>query len=133
VKNISIEDRLAIHELISLHGHVVDRGEFDRLHELFTDDIVYDLSALGGESLEGAEAIRAASLRLGAGNPVGHHVTNVVVSDENGQIRATSKAIGIRKDGSAGSLVYEDVLRRTEAGWRISYRRITMRREPLQP
>jgi phosphohistidine phosphatase SixA len=36
-------------------------------------------------------------------------------------------------DGSAASLVYDDVLRRTEAGWRISCRRITLRRKPLQP
>lgn len=133
VTNISTEDRLAIHELISLHGHLMDRGEFDRLHELFTDDVVYDLSALGGETLEGNEAIREASLRLGDGNPVGHHVTNIVVTEENGQIRARSKAIGIRRDGSAASLVYDDVLRRTEAGWRISCRRITLRRRPLQP
>ncbi len=33
------EDRAAITELISLHGHLVDSGELDRLHELFTDDI----------------------------------------------------------------------------------------------
>jgi hypothetical protein len=42
---ISTEDRLAIHELISLHGHVVDDGDFSRLHEVFTVDVVYDLTA----------------------------------------------------------------------------------------
>lgn len=41
------EERLAIYELIALHGHLMDAGAFDRLDELFTDDFVYDLDALG--------------------------------------------------------------------------------------
>ena len=41
------EERLAIYELISLHGHLMDAGAFDRLDELFTDDFVYDLDAFG--------------------------------------------------------------------------------------
>ena len=28
---MNIEDRLAVHELLALHGHLVDAGEFDRL------------------------------------------------------------------------------------------------------
>jgi hypothetical protein len=130
---ISLEDRLAIHELVSLHGHVVDDGEFARLGEVFTVDVVYDLSPMGGDVLEGLDAIEQASLRLGDGNPVGHHVTNVIVSDSDDRVTARSKAIGIRKDGSAGSLVYDDILERTEAGWRISRRSITLRRVPLRP
>jgi SnoaL-like domain len=130
---ISLEDRLAIHELISLHGHVVDDGEFARLGEVFTVGVVYDLSPMGGDVLEGLDAIEEASLRLGDGNPVGHHVTNVIVSDSDDRVTARSKAIGIRKDGSAGSLVYDDIIERTEAGWRISRRSITLRRVPLRP
>jgi 3-phenylpropionate/cinnamic acid dioxygenase small subunit len=130
---ISIEDRLAIYELISLHGHIVDDGEFDRLCELFTDDVVYDLTPMGGQTLQGTAAIKDASLKLGDGNPIAHHVTNIVVNDTGDPVTARSKAIGIRKDGSAGSLVYDDVLVRTDAGWRISNRRITLRRDPLTP
>jgi hypothetical protein len=37
------EDRVAIHELIALHGHLIDDGAFDRLGEVSTDDFVYDL------------------------------------------------------------------------------------------
>jgi ketosteroid isomerase-like protein len=36
------EDRLALHELVALHGHLFDMGELDRLDELFTEDVVYD-------------------------------------------------------------------------------------------
>ena len=42
-------ERIRIHELINLHGHLMDEAEFDRLDELLTDDVVYDVSALGGE------------------------------------------------------------------------------------
>lgn len=46
---LSIEDRLAIHELINLHGHLCDAGAFDRFEEIMTEDVVYDVSDLGGE------------------------------------------------------------------------------------
>ena len=34
-------------------------------------------------------------------------------------------------DGTAGSVVYDDVVTRTPDGWRISHRRVTARRAPL--
>lgn len=76
---LSIEDRLAVMELAALHGHLVDDGELHRLDELFTDDIVYDVTDLGHGSLVGLEAFRDASLAMGALNPVGHHVTNIML------------------------------------------------------
>lgn len=33
---VGAEDRMAITELIALHGHLVDDGELDCLDELFT-------------------------------------------------------------------------------------------------
>ena len=33
---VSAEDRLAISELIALHGHIMDSGELDRLEDLFS-------------------------------------------------------------------------------------------------
>jgi hypothetical protein len=41
------EDRWAIGETLSLHGHIFDAGELDRLDEIFTPEIVYDMSAVG--------------------------------------------------------------------------------------
>jgi hypothetical protein len=37
---LTAEDRWAIGETISLHGHLFDEGELDRLDELFTADVV---------------------------------------------------------------------------------------------
>lgn len=127
-------DRVLIHELVGLHGHLMDEGRFDRLGELFTDDVVYDVSALGGGELRGAAAIAEAGRTLGDRNPVGHHVTNIVVTElGDDEASVVSKGIGIMADGTAGSVVYEDRVRRTSAGWRIARRRVLPRRRPLRP
>jgi 3-phenylpropionate/cinnamic acid dioxygenase small subunit len=124
---MNVEDRLAVHELLALHGHLVDAGEFDRLGELLTDDAEY-------AGIRGFAELEAASRRLGDGNPVAHHVTNIVVTeDPDGTVRARSKGLGVYADGRAGSVVYDDVLRRTPDGWRIARRVITARRIPLTP
>ena len=126
------EDRLLIHELIGLHGHLVDEGDFHRLGELFAPDVVYDLRDYGGDELRGIDAIVQASRALGDANPVGHHVTNIVVEEYDGYVaRVVSKAIGVRVDGSCGSVVYRDEVRKYADGWRIARRRVSPRRQPL--
>jgi hypothetical protein len=126
------EDRTAIVELISLHGHVFDDGDLDRLDVLFTPSVVYDVSALGGGALHGIDAIRTAALALGDGNPLGHHVTNIVVTErEDGTVGVRSKGIGVHADGTASTVAYEDTVVATEAGWRIDHRRVVPRRVPL--
>lgn len=130
---ISTEDRLAIHELVALHGHLMDEGSLDRLSDLFTEDVVYDLSPLGGSILQSVAEVREVAEQLGSRNPVAHVVTNTVVTAEGGQVAARSKFLGVQRDGSVGSGTYDDVLLRTPLGWRISSRRVSLRREPLTP
>jgi ketosteroid isomerase-like protein len=129
---LAFEDHAAITELISMHGHLFDSGELDRLGELFTDDVVYDASDYGVGALEGIEAIRAAALELGERNPVAHHITNVVLTDlGDGRVHARSKGISVTTAGGAGSVTYEDTITRGEQGWRISRRELFARRIPL--
>lgn len=126
------EDRTAITELIAMHGHLVDAGELDRLAEVFTEDVVYDVTDLGAPPIEGLAAMRDAAYALGEGNPVGHHVTNVVLTEVGDErVRALSKGLGVRADGGCGSVTYEDTVARTARGWRIVHRRILARRAPL--
>lgn len=129
---LTAEDRTAITELISMQGHLVDAGELDRLHELFTADVTYDVTDLGAGSLEGLAAIREAALTLGELNPVGHHVTNIVLTElADDRVRALPKGIGINADGTSGSVTYEDTISRGDQGWRISHRKVLARRAPL--
>lgn len=129
---LTLEDRLAIGELVALHGHLVDDGELDRSYEVFTPDVVYDVSDLGHGPLVGLAALREAALALGAANPVAHHVTNVVIEEADGdRVRVRSKGLGIMADGSCGSVTYLDTVVRVDEGWRIRHRKVTPRRVPL--
>ena len=81
---LQAEDRWAIAEILSLHGHIFDGGDLDRLDEIFTPEIVYDMSAVGIGAFEGLEAVRSAAAGMGDRGPIAHHVTNVVIhSDED--------------------------------------------------
>ena len=129
---VSADDRVAIAELLARHGHLFDDGELDRLDLLFTASVSYDVTAFGGGVLRGIEAIRSAALDVGDRNPVGHHVTNVVVTEQSdGSVRARSKGIGVYADGTVGSVTYEDTVVRTGEGWRVASRTVVPRRTPL--
>ncbi len=129
---VPAEDRLAISELIALHGHIMDSGELDRLGDLFSPEVTYDLGDFGLGILQGIDAIRNAAIAMGDRNPVGHHVTNIILTEVDGQVvRVRSKGIGIQADGSSGSVVYDDIVKRTATGWRITHRKVSARRAPL--
>ena len=131
-RRIAAVDRVAIGELISLHGHLTDGGDLDRFDEVFSADVTYDLADFGLGSLEGVRAIRDAALAMGDANPVGHHITNVILTAVHAdEVHGRSKGIGINADGTSGSVVYEDTFRREDRGWRITHRKVLARRSPL--
>ena len=126
---LSEQDRIEISDLINLHGHLTDAGDLDRAVQLFTPDVTYDLDDFGLGSLHGTAAMRAAALALGDANPVGHHVTNIVITwIDDRSARVQSKGIGVMADGTAGSVAYDDIVTRQPDGWKISYRKVTARR-----
>ncbi|WP_250001768.1 nuclear transport factor 2 family protein [Actinoplanes sp. M2I2] len=130
---ISMDDRITITDLINSHGHLTDCGDFNGLATLFTEDVVYDVSALGGGELVGIAAVREAGPALGDANPVAHHVTNIVLRETTGgAVEALSKGFGVMADGSTGSVTYEDTVELTAAGWRITHRIVRARRTPLR-
>lgn len=128
--DITAEDQLAIHDVIAWHGHVADDRDWDRLGELFTDDAVLDLEDFGYGTLHGLAALRDLSRASqdDKGQPLGHHVTNIIVTGRDGEsVRARSKALAVMPDGTSGTAVYEDLLRRDEHGWRILHRKVVAR------
>jgi ketosteroid isomerase-like protein len=130
--SVSTSDRIAIEELIAMHGHLTDDGDLDRYDELFTDDVVYDVTDFGLGELRGIDELRDAGRALGDANPVGHHVTNIVMEDlGDGVVAARSKGIGVMADGTTGSLTYEDLIERRQGRWRIRRRKVIRRRRPL--
>lgn len=134
--DITAADRIAIHETIALHGHVADDRDWDRWDELYTDDLVLDLEDFGFGTIYGIAALRkmARDNQDDPSQPLGHHVTNIVLAaHDDDRVRARSKGLAVNTDGTSGTVVYEDTLRREPRGWRICHRRILARRAPVQP
>jgi hypothetical protein len=126
---LSFEDRFEIHELLHLYGHLVDSQRWEDLGLVFTPDATYD--ALDFDLPLTHSVAELAELWAGpqARHPLAHHATNIVVTpDDDGSVRVVSKGIGVGDGGRVGSCLYEDVAVRTDDGWRLSYRKVTLRR-----
>jgi len=121
---LSTDDRLAIHELISLHGHLADDGRADELELLLTDDAQYDVEDFGLGVVVGLPALRELWVAAPGDQPVGHHVTNVIVTERDGEVRVRSKGLSVMSTGAAGTVVYDDTVVKTAVGWRISSRKV---------
>lgn len=119
----SADDVVAIQQLMALYGHVVDDGDLDRLGDVFTEDGVFDLSAMTGEIHRGLPAIRA-FFALGAPpHPPSHHTTNVLVVADGATVRVRSKWMTIdRASGGMKTGDYADVVVRERGVWLIRER-----------
>jgi hypothetical protein len=122
---LSADDRLAIHELVALHGHLADDRRPEDVGLLLTADAVYDVEDYGLGTVVGLPALQRLFADRPGEQPIGHHVTNVLVTERpDGQVTVRSKGLSVMADGRAGTVGYADVVVRTDAGWRIAYRKI---------
>jgi hypothetical protein len=125
---LSTDERLAIHELLSLHGHLCDDGRSSELDLLLTDDAVMDVTDFNLGVVEGLPALRRLWETNGVEQPLGHHVTNVIVTEgAGGTVLVRSKGFSVMPNGRAGTVVYEDHVRKTPKGWRIARRKVVRR------
>jgi 3-phenylpropionate/cinnamic acid dioxygenase small subunit len=123
-------DVVAIHQLYGLYGHVMDDRDWSRLPDLFTEDCVFDATALGVPVMAGWDAI-AVSTESAPMAPLAHHITNVYVAGIDGDsARVRAKAIGTYSRGRAFSGDYDDTLVRVDGGWRIRHRLNRPSRKP---
>jgi ketosteroid isomerase-like protein len=126
--SLTTQDRLAVHEMVSLHGHLADDRRAAELDQLLTEDAVYDLQDYGMGQVVGLPALRRLFEQAPGEQPLGHHVTNVVVTENaDGSAQVRSKGLAVMADGTAGTVVYDDRAVRTPAGWRIAHRRVVRR------
>jgi hypothetical protein len=125
---LSVEDKLAIHELIALYGHVIEERQFSRTAEIFSEDAIYDVTDFGKGIVIGHADIAEiwsdpASIHLAL------HATIVVINEDgSGAVRVVSKGLGLRLDGIVGSVTYRDVVEQRQGGWRITKRVAKLRR-----
>lgn len=129
---LSPAERLAIHELVSLYGHLIDQRQFSQLEQIFTADAVFDLSGYNGSCYHGLPAIQAMML-ASVEHPLAHHATNIVVQAQDDDIAVISKGIGVGASGRVGSVTYRDRLSFTPKGWRIRERCCELRQSDTIP
>lgn len=129
---ISGDDRLAIHELMGLYGHVIDERRWADFPDVFTDDLHYEATDFDMATSRSLAELIELWQGPTAGHPVAHHATNIVVSeDPDGTVRVLSKGIGVGRKGRVGSVVYRDVVVKGADGrWRIGKRMVSLRRPP---
>jgi ketosteroid isomerase-like protein len=120
-----VQDILEIEQLLGRYGNIADTKDIDALDQFFTDDIVLVPQHADVEPLRGIEALRAAITAL---EKPSHNTTTPAISvDGDGTVRAWSRYLSFRPDGSIVEGEYLDVLRHTPTGWRVSFRRIVWR------
>ena len=93
-----------------------------------TDDVTYDLTDLGLGIVRGRVALAEMFDARPGNQPVGHHVTNVIITEAQGTVRVRSKGLAVTPKGTIGTVTYDDEVRRTAAGWRIAHRRVIARK-----
>ena len=134
MKMVSIEDHIAITQLVNLYGHVIDFREWDRLGEVFVEDLVFDATDLdpAREPIHGLSNLVKRWSSPEANHPLAHHASNILIwEDPDGTVRSQSKGYGPRPGGEGRAVTYKDVLRRTPQGWRLARRTaILMRPRP---
>lgn len=122
-------DRLELHELPGRYGDAIDDRDWARLGEIFTADAVFDLTDLGGPRCDGLAAITLFMDR-DADHPRAHLMTNIYVDEAADGVQLRFRIVALLPGGKVGTASYYDDVIKTSAGWRVSNRVITRRRQP---
>jgi hypothetical protein len=133
--SLGIQDILDIQQVQALYGHAVDWPDQSLLPQVFTEDAIFDGRQAGKDSYH--DGLRAISAWFGQGKPPHpkvHHMMNVWVYEEGGEVRVKAKwLVKSPVDGSVYLGDYDDVMKRTPSGWRIRHRIVTARDPGMLP
>jgi len=131
VSQLTTDDRVAIAEIMAAYCHAIDRGQWDVLPGLFTEDCRLDFGDLMGV-FEGHDGVRRFGDTLkGIGLLMRHYTTNLVLRGDGERAHAESYVLAVT--GSPGSSsqttgLYDDELVKTGGRWRIRVRRALLDR-----
>jgi ketosteroid isomerase-like protein len=130
---VSVEDRIAIQDVVYAYAYYIDNGDVDRwVSEVFTDDAYFDESAFGEGVTRGADEIRAYGHGLTAALEYVHHdMTNfflIELRQETARGVAAAICESQFRDDSRGfrrarfHVTYEDEYKKIGGKWRIRSR-----------
>lgn len=127
---MDLADRVELHELPGRYGDAIDDRDWERLARIFTDDATFDLTDLGGPKLVGLAEIQR-FMDVEAQHPQTHLMTNIYVDDTPGGVKMHFRIVALLPtEKRVGTASYHDDVVKTDAGWRVKDRVITLRRKP---
>jgi hypothetical protein len=119
---LTSDDVIEIHQLLALYGHAADSPTQDLFAKVFSSDAVFRSGATG-LSYEGLEAIQAWFSLGKPPHPPAHQTTNAYAYVDGDTVRAKSKFLAVNPTTGLPRVGdYNDVLVKTEDGWRIHER-----------
>jgi hypothetical protein len=142
---MSVEDKLAIQEVIARYSFTYDSGDADAFAQLFVEDGVFEVVAPGESSptvrLSSRVAIREwAGQRLQArrGRFTSRHYQSGILFDEltlgsaltRTMVLVTHQGVTEVAPRLAVSGVYHDQWHKTQEGWRLAHRAAELDRAP---
>lgn len=125
---MDLADRLELHELPGRYGDAIDDRDWERLERIFTDDAIFDLTDLGVPVLEGLDRIKA-FMDTEAQHPRTHMMTNIYVDDSEEGVKLNFRIVALLGQGKVGTASYYDDVVKTDVGWRVKHRVVTLRRK----
>jgi hypothetical protein len=124
---ITVADRLELHELPGRYGDTIDDRDWEGLDRIFTADGVFDLTDLGIPLLVGLPEIKR-FMDEDAQHPKTHTMTNIYVDDTADGVKLNFRIVALQRGGLAGTASYYDDVVKTDDGWRVKHRVVTLRR-----
>lgn len=121
-------DKDAIRDLMYRYTYYIDTNRKDDFLTLFTEDCVFDPGPGSGGPVVGRECVRAVRARTSIAVS-SHHNANVLITFDGparASVRTTFHAWHRLKNDTLAQTwgYYDDVVVRTDAGWRFAQRRI---------
>ena len=117
---MNANDFVELQQLLNRYCHIVDTKAWGDLDQIFTPDGSVTVADVYPKTT-GLEGLRDLYGRMN--HPVAHtSSTLIVVESGDDTARLSSKWVTVRKEGLCGTGVYDDVVVRTAAGWRIHER-----------
>jgi 3-phenylpropionate/cinnamic acid dioxygenase small subunit len=134
---LSVQDKLAIHELLSRSAYGFDEAQLDLLEDCFTEDAVFSIRIAGGDLVgpfDGRDAIMGLyRSSIESQTDVRRHVvSNIFFESENDDpVVISNLTLMATENGEIKLLtagIYRDVVRATQDGWRLLNRHLDLDR-----
>jgi 3-phenylpropionate/cinnamic acid dioxygenase small subunit len=130
------DDQAAIVDLLYRYANSLDQRDWSLFRSIWTDDVSATYDTVG--AWEGLDAFAAFMEKIHARcGPSLHRVTNPVVWEEDGRVRARSYVDALvlvsETDAMRAIGTYEDEIAATPAGWRIARRHYRMYFQQVSP